>query len=182
MKIGCSRLKYASDKTIKEKLEIWFIKDHSKAIKFRIFATLLKVASCILYILEVLMDPLSVHYSSTSSSPKSNKLAYLTHILVILSLLKIICYRNPNWSFFGVSPWPTTTSTPPIGINSANISYISPLTTQPSVIGTGKDEDIDWTNIFFVTRHPIIGNFQLAIAFYGLFESLFYFYLCYNVT
>lgn len=30
MKIGCSRLKYASDKTIKEKLEIWFIKDHSK--------------------------------------------------------------------------------------------------------------------------------------------------------
>jgi hypothetical protein len=27
-----NKLKYASDKTLKEKLEIWFIKDHKKGI------------------------------------------------------------------------------------------------------------------------------------------------------
>ncbi len=61
-------VKYASDKSIKEKLQIWFIKDHSKAIKFRIFNLILKVATCILYIIEVLMDPPSASYNSNNKS------------------------------------------------------------------------------------------------------------------
>ena len=58
MKLHFKKLKYASDKTLKEKLEIWFVKDHNKAIKFRIFNLILKLTSCLFYIIEVLLDPL----------------------------------------------------------------------------------------------------------------------------
>lgn len=43
------------------------------------------------------------------------------------------------------------------------------------------DGVINWQNIFFVRRDPIIRNIQLIIAIYGLLESCFYFYLSYNV-
>ncbi len=67
MKVHCTRLKYASDKTVKEKLQIWFLKDHRKAIKFRIFNLTLRVATCALYIIEVLLDPYSSNYTSSSN-------------------------------------------------------------------------------------------------------------------
>ena len=71
MRVNCNKLKYASDKTLKEKLEIWFIKDHRKAIKFRIFNLVLKLATCALYIIEVLRDPLQHKYNSTTNSKYS---------------------------------------------------------------------------------------------------------------
>ncbi len=72
------KLKYESDRSFKEQLEIWFIKDHKKgkitiglqikkiiklynhfkAIKFRIFNLVLKITACLLYFVEVIMDPL----------------------------------------------------------------------------------------------------------------------------
>lgn len=58
MKQQSNKFRYASDKTFKEKLEIWFIKDHRKAIKFRIFNLILKATACLLYLIEVIMDPL----------------------------------------------------------------------------------------------------------------------------
>ena len=90
-------MKYASDKSVKERLQIWFIKDHRKgkrlilikkylayikikiihvsiAIRFRIFNLILKVASCFLYVLEVLMNPTTTNYSSSS---KYNKYVYV---------------------------------------------------------------------------------------------------------
>lgn len=44
------------------------------------------------------------------------------------------------------------------------------------------DEDINWHNVIYVKRHPILRNTQLAIGVYGLFESMFYFYLSYDVN
>ena len=76
-KIKRVKLKYASDKTLIEKLEILFIKDHKRgkqftstysfwfnklrycikiAIKFRIFNSICKLLTCILYVLEVVMN------------------------------------------------------------------------------------------------------------------------------
>ena len=43
------------------------------------------------------------------------------------------------------------------------------------------DEDINWQNVIFVKRHPILRNTQLVIGVYGLLESMFYFYLSYDV-
>jgi hypothetical protein len=70
MKGDCNRriyVKYASDKSIKEQLQIWFIKDHSKAIQFRIINLALRVATCILYIVEVLMNSPTDSYRSHKS-------------------------------------------------------------------------------------------------------------------
>ena len=41
--------------------------------------------------------------------------------------------------------------------------------------------DVLWENIFFVKRHPYVQKAQLSIAIYGLFETIFYFVLTYNV-
>lgn len=50
------------------------------------------------------------------------------------------------------------------------------------LLNKSDSNTIYWTNIFFIKRDPIIRNIQLAIAIYGLCETIFYFYLCYNVT
>lgn len=63
MRTNCQKLRYASDKTFKEKLQIWFIKDHRKAIKFRIFNLILKLMTCVLYVAEVVMDPKAPDYT-----------------------------------------------------------------------------------------------------------------------
>ncbi|CAF0855636.1 unnamed protein product, partial [Brachionus calyciflorus] len=139
MKIHCQRLRYASDKTLKEKLEIWFIKDHSKAIRFRIFNLILKLMTCVLYVLEVVIDPVASHYSSSSS-----------HKLI----------KNPISSF------------------SPDNLLIDSLENSTDL--TNYSDLIDWNNVFFVRRDPIIRNIQLIIAVYGLGEAIFYFYLCYN--
>ena len=49
--------KFISDRSVKEKIVIWFIKDHFKAIQFRIFNLTLKLLSCILYIVQAILDP-----------------------------------------------------------------------------------------------------------------------------
>ncbi len=71
--------KFSSDRSVKEKIVIWFIKDHFKgvsikkfyyillflitfyspslAIQFRIFNLILKLLSCILYIVQAVLDP-----------------------------------------------------------------------------------------------------------------------------
>jgi hypothetical protein len=64
--------------------------------------------------------------------------------------------------------------------NETNISdFISPNSNSSLI---DSSDDINWHNILFVKRHPFVRYTQLVIACYGLVESLFYFYLNYNVS
>jgi hypothetical protein len=42
-------------------------------------------------------------------------------------------------------------------------------------------DEINWHNIIYVKRHPVVKTMQLVFAVFGLIESLFYFYLSYSV-
>ena len=48
--------KYASDKSLKELLEIYINKASASAINIRIFNLILKLAACILYVIETCSD------------------------------------------------------------------------------------------------------------------------------
>ena len=124
------------------------------------------------------MDPISVHYSSTSSSHKSNKLVIFVIVVNSFPRLKF-CYiyetRNPNW-LNSLSPLLSSSSSPSSSEGLVNLTWVAAL-----AHAQDASDDIDWNQIFFVRRHPIIRYSQLFIAVYGLVESLFYFYLSYNV-
>lgn len=182
MKVHCTRLKYASDKTLKEKLQIWFVKDHRKAIKFRIFNLALRVATCILYIVEVLLDPYSSNYSSTTSSSQkfssnNNNINNnnvnnrdLQSQIASLASIHYSSHLQPLDQTFLVSD----------DLNSLNNLSNSTISILPDQFG--DNGEINWQNIVFVRRHPIVRYLQLVFAVYGFFETFFYFYLCYNVS
>ena len=83
--------------------------------------------------------------------------------------------RNPNW-LNSLSPLLSSSSSPSSSEGLVNLTWVAAL-----AHAQDASDDIDWNQIFFVRRHPIIRYSQLFIAVYGLVESLFYFYLSYNV-
>jgi hypothetical protein len=54
--------KYASDKSFKDILEIYIIKDSSSAIIIRTFNLILKLISCILYVVETTSDDSNIQH------------------------------------------------------------------------------------------------------------------------
>jgi hypothetical protein len=57
------------------------------------------------------------------------------------------------------------------------------LTTAPTNLYDSTDiDEINWHNIIYVKRHPVVKNMQLTFAVFGLAESIFYFYLSYSVS
>lgn len=190
MKVHCTRLKYASDKTFKEKLQIWFVKDHRKAIKFRIFNLTLRVATCILYIVEVLLDPYSSTYlsSTTSSSQKySSSSSSSDNNRGDLSKIASIHYGQQQQqqqqfqSFDPVSLFLGGNDAVAADKNSNNLTINNATIIGDPFGGMSEMGEINWQNIVFVRRHPIVRYLQLIFAVYGFFETFFYFYLCYNV-
>ncbi len=57
-------------------MEIWFIKDNEKAIKIRVFNTIIKITTCILYIVQVVLDSPSENQSVLSASNSTDDIIW----------------------------------------------------------------------------------------------------------
>ncbi|XP_056599555.1 potassium channel subfamily T member 2 [Triplophysa dalaica] len=58
---GKVQVEYASENTLKERLQLFFIKNHKSSLRLRVFFFSLKLLSCILYISRVLKETTSEH-------------------------------------------------------------------------------------------------------------------------
>ncbi|XP_067662095.1 potassium channel subfamily T member 2-like [Haliotis asinina] len=118
---------FTNEKSFKERLQLYFIKNQRSSLRIRIFNLLIKLLTCILYVVRVYMDK-----GKTSSQNVSD------------------CQNGTD------------------------------VHQRMDPDDFHKEQEICWSEIWFVTRHDIVWICQLSVAIISLSETILVQYLSYK--